>query len=137
MITPVVQGGIPKLLSLSKTGSTSITVPTNRMYYLAWVFVRLVNDANVATRTITLYTTLVNTRTMNLVLTTGAASETKTLGYGLNTSSSSVPLSVNNGIGLLLPLYPGQVLGISLASGQAGDDWDAEGVYYEVPITCP
>jgi hypothetical protein len=137
MIQPVVQGGIPKSLTLAKAGVTSRTVPANRIWYLAWAAVQYVADATVAARSATLKITA---GTIGLALAdTGVitASQTKKCTYNLLHAATTINGADVGGTGNLLPLYPGSIITVDIATGQAGDGWTAEGVYYEVPITCP
>lgn len=137
MITPIVQGGIPKLLSWSKASYSALLVPTNRIYYLSWLGMKYIADATVASRSIIAQILAVNTDVYYLVSSSATASQTKRLTYNLNVSTYTSPSDACAGVGMVIPLYPGQSLEVAIVNGQAGDSWTLEGVYFEVPITCP
>lgn len=134
-LVPVVQGGVPKLLTLSKAGTATITVPANRLYVLMWAHVLAVTSADVADRTFRLTLTMVNTYTHYLASSgTVTASTTKRMGYGLSAYVSGSDYGTQMG-GLIL--YPGQKISTYNTNEQAGDTWSIEGLYFEVPISVP
>lgn len=138
MIHGVVPGGTVKRLVLTKGGTETIQVPTNRIFYLAWAVMQYIADATVVNRTSFIALTLPNATMIRLVSRSLiVAGETKQVTYNMHDNIvGTESAAANMGAGLLA-LYPTTVLYGSAYSAQAGDAWSVEGVYYEVPISSP
>jgi len=128
----VVPGGYPKLLTLAKAGTTSLVVPTSRIYYLAWFLAYCNTDATVATRTFTISILLTNSASCILGYSSQTASQNKGLSYNIAAGGGlTAPQDISHGGGLLLPIFAGQTLRVTTTNPQAGDMWAVEGVYYD------
>lgn len=128
----VVPGGYPMLLTFAKGGTTSLVVPTSRIYYLAWYLAYFNTDATEATRTLTISVLLTNAASAVLGTTSQTASQNKGLSYNVIAGGGlTLPQDVSSGSGMLLPLFAGQTLRVTETAPVAGDTWALEGVYYD------
>jgi len=129
----VVPGGYPKLLTFAKGATTSLVVPTGRIYYLAWLAAYFNTDATAATREFRIGILLLNTANQYLLTQTGVtASLNRGYSYGIvSAGGATEPPQLANGTGKLLPIFAGQTLRVTLVNEQAGDAWAVEGVYYD------
>jgi len=142
MIQPSTPGGLLTLISLNKSGSTSLTVPANQRFEILWLSVTYVCNANVVTRYIKYVLTRVDTNTVSLGIMSLTASQTGTFTLGI---TGATPATIDAGafvfaqgiVGVQLMLYAGQSLGVVIGSGDAGDTWAAEGVSRILPLQCP
>jgi hypothetical protein len=135
MINGVVPGGRLALVSPSKAGVTSYTVPTGYVYYIDWLVFRYVADATVISRGLKILLTTTDALTHVLAYANAAASETATVSYGL-VAGENTPSSSHWAFGgpNQLVLYPGQKISVSITDGQAGDAWQGEMVYHVAPL---
>jgi len=137
MITPTIHGGREVYFQWVKGATVEYIIPDNESVYLAWVFATYTADATVITRQMAFGFVHPAEYTHNFIALAGiVAGETKTIGWGLGSSSTAgaMPTGVGPGNGLAVAKYPLK-LALSVVNGQAGDTWKAYGIYYRVP--CP
>lgn len=128
----VVPGGYsPGLVNLVKSGTETLTIPTNHIYILNWATVIYKCSADVGARTFRLIVDILSAGDDWLVLCgTGAvASDVKRVQWGI----AKAGVNVDDGVdGKPLSLPQGCVIKCDVSGGFAGDTWNVYMHYWDI-----
>jgi hypothetical protein len=130
MIEANEQGGYLTLLQWVKGGTVSYTVPTNQRAEVKWFAVSYTCSAVVASRVVTFSFTTVNGIAVPVLVQTLTASQSgiQSIGLGQPSAQSNYGLMT-----IPVTMYPGQMIGVTIAAADAGDTWKAEGLVFVMP----
>lgn len=119
--------------TLTKAGTTTLTVPAGHRYYLAYLSALYSSDATAVTRTITIYVDH-GTPETHLAKFDVTASQPIRSTAGFNVPGYGGYIKQAGQFSLPLPLIAGDVIMLSAANGVAGDDWSMYVVYWDVVV---
>lgn len=119
--------------TLTKAGTTSLTVPAGHRYYLAYVSTNYVADATVATRICTIYIDH-GTPETHLAKFDVTASQNMRHLIGAGNAAYTAYLAAGTQINGYFPMIAGDVFKLGVSGGVAGDDWSQYIAYWDVVI---
>lgn len=120
--------------TLTKGGTTTLTVATGHRYYLAYMSVYYLADATVATRIVTPYVDH-GTPETHLGKFDVTASQGMRFAAGIGNAAYAAYLTAGSVLAGPMPLVAGDVVNVGVSNGQAGDTWTAYLVYYDVVLS--